>query len=126
MILTLGFAFAISMIACAIIYAAIAFINGDLVPAYLAAIYIKTSPFTRLIIATLFMFPTGNYLISRVYKVTDAGHAGMMILIATVLALAGKALLMGVGELSLRVCLSIVVLICSAAWVSYELHRVGS
>ncbi len=108
-----------------LIYSATAFINGAFFGRFLHGIYDHTTPFSRLVIASATLFPLANYLISKIFRVTDAGYAGMLIIITLVLVLAGKALLLGVGEMSWRVVLSVAVLTCAAAWVSYELHRVA-
>lgn len=108
-----------------LIYSSLAFINKQFMPGVFGQIYEHTNDFWRLVIVSALTISTANLLFSKIYRVTDPGNALTVILVSLILVLVGKSMLLGMGVMTWRTVLSVAVLACAAAWVSYELHRVA-
>lgn len=116
-------AFVLALLGNAAIYGGLAFVNEKLFPQLFAGVYEQTNTFIRLMIMLVLCSTLANYLFAIIYRLVDAGYAGMIILSMLIVVLVTKAILIEGTTLGVRVLVATGVLMLAAAWVSHELHR---
>lgn len=116
-------AIVLALVAQALIYAGLTFINANLLTGWLAPVYEVTTPWQRLLIHTLLAGVPASWLLPKVYDLIPPGTAGAAILATLVLVLAGKAVLLHGAAPDARTLIAIAATAVCAAWMAIELQR---
>ena len=105
------------------VYTGVAFINAQLLPAWLDSVYAATGAFTRAMIFLVLLATPANFMISGVYRLTDPGIAAVLLTASLAIVLTAKALLLGVDGLGWRTGAAALATALSLIWLSWELGR---
>jgi len=108
-----------------LIYAGLAFINGQLVPGLLGPVYGATGAVTRSLIMLGACAAPANFIMATAYRITGPGAAGMAILATLVLVLIAKSLVLVDRLPTVELTAATAVTIVGALWVVHALERMA-
>lgn len=106
----------------AMIYAGIAFINAQLLPAWLGPVYDTSEVWHRAWLMLVLALPA-NFLFSAVFRSVPPMSASMVIIATLVVVLAAKSLLLAGQWPSARLLVAIAAVLASCLWVIREIQH---
>ncbi len=105
------------IVANAVVYAGIFFMNSQFIPSYLTSIYENTTYTLRLIICLFTFLTLGNILFSKGFQIFDINQAALMNIIAFVLVQIFIAVIFSNTMPNLMLIPAVMVLCASVYWV---------
>ena len=111
----------LSLLAYALIYGGLAFLNRRLFPAHLDVVYAHTGDVSRMLVFLLLAAAPANYLLAKTFEISSAAVAGAAILAAIVVVTVANAVILDGARLTLPVLAATGLAIFSCSLVSWLL-----